>query len=69
MFFSKKITASEAIVVIKKAGFVLVRQKGSHKIYKHQSGLRITIPFHSGKILHPKIIKEILITLKRVREV
>jgi len=69
MFYSRKITASEAIVVIKKAGFVLVRQKGSHKIYKHPSGLRITIPFHSGKVLHPKIIKEILITLKRIKEI
>lgn len=41
-------------------GFVLVRQSGSHKIYKSEDGKRITIPYHSGKILHPKIVKRIL---------
>lgn len=69
MFFSRKITASEAIFAIKKVGFVLARQKGSHRLFKHPSGIRITVPFHSGKILHPKIVKEILIALKRVGEV
>ena len=48
-----KITAKEIIAVLKKSGFVLSRQSGSHKIYKHQNGKRATVPFHSGKILHP----------------
>jgi len=29
-------------------------------IYKNAAGKRVTIPFHSSKILHPKILKSIL---------
>lgn len=55
-----KVTAKEIIVVLKKVGFTLSRQSGSHKIYKNIVGKRVTIPFHAGKVLHPKIIKSIL---------
>ena len=55
-----KITAKEIIAVLEKTGFILSRQSGSHKIYKHSSGKRTTIPFHGGKILHPKVLKSIL---------
>jgi predicted RNA binding protein YcfA (HicA-like mRNA interferase family) len=46
--------------VIERKGFVLVRQSGSHKIFRNSEGTRITLPFHSGKILHPKLLKSIL---------
>ncbi len=36
----------------------LLRTKGSHKIY-FKAGRRMVIPFHSGKTLHPKIIKQL----------
>ena len=55
-----RITAKEIIKVIEAKGFKLVRQSGSHKIYKNSSGRRVTIPYHSGKILHPKLLKSIL---------
>lgn len=55
-----RITAKEIIAVLEKSGFVLSRQSGSHKIYKHPNGKRATVPFHSGKILHPKVLKSIL---------
>lgn len=38
--------------------FILDRQKGSHRIYV-KNGLRMVLPHHSGKILHPKIVKEV----------
>lgn len=41
-----------------KAGFVLVRTKGSHRIY-FKNNYRIVIPFHAGKELHPKIAKQV----------
>jgi predicted RNA binding protein YcfA (HicA-like mRNA interferase family) len=53
-------TAAEAIRVLEKAGFLLVRQSGSHKIFKNAEGRRVTIPYHSGKTLHPKVLKSIL---------
>lgn len=55
-----RLTAREVVVVLEKFGFVLVRQSGSHKIYKNASGKRATIPFHGNKILHPKVLKSIL---------
>ncbi len=55
-----RVTALEMIRVLEKAGFFLSRQSGSHQIYKDQRGRRVTVPFHSGKILHPKLISSIL---------
>ncbi len=55
-----RLTAKEIIKILAKWGFVPDRQKGSHKIYITSDGLRATVPIHSNKILHPKIVKTIL---------
>ena len=55
-----KATAEEAIRVVERLGFSVVRQSGSHRIYKNSRGTRVTIPFHAGKTLHPKVVKAIL---------
>jgi predicted RNA binding protein YcfA (HicA-like mRNA interferase family) len=55
-----RVSSGDAVRVLEKAGFYLVRQSGSHKIFKNAEGKRATIPFHSGKELHPKILKSIL---------
>jgi predicted RNA binding protein YcfA (HicA-like mRNA interferase family) len=55
-----RITASEVIKALEKIGFTLSRQSGSHKIYKNQQGKRVTVPYHSGDILHPKLLRSIL---------
>jgi predicted RNA binding protein YcfA (HicA-like mRNA interferase family) len=55
-----RVNASEIIKVLEKCGFIMTRQSGSHKIYKNSEGRRATVPFHSGKILHPKVLKSIL---------
>ena len=60
-----KLTAREIITLIEKAGFVFSRQSGSHKIYKNHKGTRITVPFHGNRVLHPKIIKNILEETKK----
>lgn len=52
-----RVSAAEAIRVLEKAGFFLARQSGSHKIYKNAEGKRVIVPYHSGKVLHPKILK------------
>jgi predicted RNA binding protein YcfA (HicA-like mRNA interferase family) len=53
-------TASEAIRALERSGFTLVRQSGSHRIYKNATGRRATVPFHAGEILHPKLLRSIL---------
>jgi len=55
-----RITAAEAIKVLERAGFLLVRQSGSHKIYKNNEGKRVTVPYHTARTLHPKVLQSIL---------
>ena len=54
-----RLTAQELIKALNKLGFMESRSSGSHRIYKKGSK-RIVVPFHSGKIIHPKIIKDVL---------
>jgi predicted RNA binding protein YcfA (HicA-like mRNA interferase family) len=54
-----KLTAKEAEKLLLQAGFELNRVKGSHYIYKRDAE-RVVVPYHAGKILHPKIIKQVL---------
>jgi len=56
-----RVTAAQAIRVLEKLGFAVARQSGSHKVYKNAAGQRVTVPFHARKILHPKVLKSILI--------
>jgi predicted RNA binding protein YcfA (HicA-like mRNA interferase family) len=55
-----RVTADEVIRIIEKLGFFLVRQSGSHKIYKNEEGKRVTIPYHTQKIIHVKVLRSIL---------
>jgi predicted RNA binding protein YcfA (HicA-like mRNA interferase family) len=55
-----RLTARQIIAVLEKVGFSLARQSGSHMIFKNASGKRATVPFHSSKTLHPKVLKSIL---------
>jgi predicted RNA binding protein YcfA (HicA-like mRNA interferase family) len=54
-----KLTAREAEKLLFQAGFELNRLKGSHYIYKRDAD-RVVVPYHSAKILHPKIVKQVL---------
>jgi predicted RNA binding protein YcfA (HicA-like mRNA interferase family) len=54
------VTARQVIRVLEKADFRWARQKGSHAIYKNTEGKRATVPVHSGKTLHPKVLQNIL---------
>jgi predicted RNA binding protein YcfA (HicA-like mRNA interferase family) len=57
------IDAKQAEQLLFNSGFIFVRGKGSHRIYE-KGKIRIVIPFHSGKSLHPKIVKELLEIIK-----
>ena len=61
----KKLKAKDAEKLIISHGFELLRIKGSHHIYK-KGNTRIVIPFHSGQILHPKIINEIFEIIENI---
>ena len=63
----QRLTAKEAEALLLKAGFELIRVKGSHHIYK-SNDVRIIIPFHSGKMLHPKIVKQVFDAITKAEE-
>ncbi|MBK5286559.1 MAG: type II toxin-antitoxin system HicA family toxin [Bacteroidia bacterium] len=54
-----RLTAKEAEAMLLSNGFELIRSKGSHRIYKRENR-RVVVPFHAKKILHPKVIKQVL---------
>jgi predicted RNA binding protein YcfA (HicA-like mRNA interferase family) len=42
-----------------KLGFVLVRQRGSHRQYRHPDGRATTVPFHQGRDISPTLLRRI----------
>ena len=56
----------EVVKCLHNLGFVEVRQRGSHKQFRHQDGRGTTVPFHKGRDISPvllrKIARDILVT-------
>jgi predicted RNA binding protein YcfA (HicA-like mRNA interferase family) len=61
-----RLTAKEAEKILFAEGFVVDRQKGSHRIYV-KNNCRAVIPHHAGEILHPKIIKQLFEIIEECR--
>lgn len=55
-----KLTGKEVAKVVLKLGFVFDHQTGSHMIFKHPDGRKITIPHHSGEELGPGLLTKII---------
>ncbi|MCL5997352.1 MAG: type II toxin-antitoxin system HicA family toxin [Chloroflexi bacterium] len=55
-----RVTAGEVIRVLERLDFTLSRSSGSHRIYKNKANRRVTVPYHAGKTLHPKVLTNIL---------
>ena len=51
---------SEIMWVLEKVGFRLVRQSGSHAIYRHPDGRWTTVPVHPGKDVAKGVLRKIL---------
>jgi predicted RNA binding protein YcfA (HicA-like mRNA interferase family) len=54
-----RLNAQEAESLLLAAGFILLRSNGSHRIYFKDS-IRVVVPFHAGKVLHPKTVKQVM---------
>ncbi|MFQ6000588.1 MAG: type II toxin-antitoxin system HicA family toxin [Anaerolineae bacterium] len=56
-----RVTGRKVAKVLEKAGFILSRTRGSHRIYRHpESGRRVTVPVHRGRIIPPGTLANIL---------
>ncbi len=40
---------NQVVSILQKLGFVEVRQKGSHKLFRHSAGRFTSVPFHKGR--------------------
>jgi predicted RNA binding protein YcfA (HicA-like mRNA interferase family) len=49
----------EVAAILERLGFVEVRQRGSHKQYRHTDGRCTTLPFHSGRDISPILLRQI----------
>jgi len=50
---------SEVVAILKRLGFQEVRQKGSHKQFRHADGRRTTVPFHAARDISPILLRQI----------
>lgn len=57
---SPRITGSELITALMKAGFQVVRVRGSHHFLRHADGRSSVVPVHSGETLGPGLLHKIL---------
>lgn len=51
--------AQEVAAILRRFGFVEVRQKGSHKQFRNPDGRGTTVPFHAGRDVSPTLVRKI----------
>lgn len=49
----------EVVARLEKFGFQEVRQRGSHKQFRHADGRGTTVPFHKGRDISPVLLRKI----------
>jgi predicted RNA binding protein YcfA (HicA-like mRNA interferase family) len=57
----------EVVALLESLGFAEVRQRGSHKQFRHTDGRGTTVPFRAGRDISPtrKIAKDIGLTAEQ----
>lgn len=54
------VKARELIRALEKAGFAIVRQRGSHARLEHEDGRVATVPVHPGQDIGRGLLRKIL---------
>lgn len=72
MYKLKPLKPEKIIGALQKLGFVLIRQSGSHAVYRHHDGRWTTVPIHKGKdvskgVLH-KILKDVGLDMEEFKK-
>jgi predicted RNA binding protein YcfA (HicA-like mRNA interferase family) len=49
----------EVVARLERLGFVEVRQRGSHKQFRHSDGRGTTVPMHAGRDISPILLRQI----------
>ena len=56
--------AHQVITALTRLGFVEVRQRGSHKQFRHADGRGTTMPVHQGRDIAPTLVRKIARDIK-----
>jgi predicted RNA binding protein YcfA (HicA-like mRNA interferase family) len=49
----------EIVLLLEILGFIEIRQRGSHKQFRHSDGRCTTVPFHTGRDISPILLRQI----------
>ena len=55
-----RITGSDLVEALAKAGFAVIRVKGSHRFLRNEDGRTTVAPAHSGETIGPGLLQKIL---------
>ncbi len=54
------VTGKDVLQALKKAGFISIRQRGSHVYMRHPDGRSTVVPVHKGHDIDRGLLKKIL---------
>ena len=63
-----RLTAKRLLAALRRAGFEVIRVKGSHHFLQHSDGRITIVPVHSGETVGPGILTTILKACKMTDE-
>ncbi len=55
-----RLKGKEVIRILERAGFQVIRTKGSHAFLRHSDGRATVVPVHSGETIGPGLLRAIL---------
>ena len=62
------LSSKEVCKFLEKEGFQAIRQKGSHKFYRHADGRTTVVPLHTNKPVSRGLLKAILHEIQMERK-
>ena len=55
-----RLRGREVVAALRRAGFAVLRIKGSHHFMQHHDGRRTVVPVHAGETIGPGLLGKIL---------
>jgi len=62
------LTGKQVVKALQRAGFEVVRQRGSHTFLRHPDGRSTIVPLHAGETIGPGLLRKIIRDAEMTRE-
>lgn len=63
-----RVTGKDLVAALRKAGFDVERQRGSHCFLAHPDGRATVVPVHAGETIGPGLLAKVLRDCEMTRE-